>query len=677
DRGRDGVWNVQRWLLPATSDNASDGASASAPGNAAPPWQLRIDDFALDGGVLHLNDGAVAGDNPLQADVDALKLRVQGLQVPAGDQQRPFKFSASARIGAPGAGATAGLVELSGQAGLAPLQAQTQARIERFPVALFAPYAADRMNLRVQRADAGFQGRLAFSLASDGLTLDLGGDALLADVRLATRPDANAARGEELMSWQRLALDGVALALKPGATPRAAIRSATLADFYSRLVITEQGRFNLRDVGAAPADAASAVPTAKAASSVATTTPTDLPFDLTIGQTKLVNGRVDFSDRFIKPNYSSRLTELNGQIGSFRSGSTEMAALEIHGRAAGTANLDIVGQINPTANPPAMDLRAKASDLELAPFSPYAGKYAGYAIERGKLSADLAYKITPDGKLEASNQITLNQLTFGDKVESPDATSLPVRFAVALLKDRNGVIDINLPVSGSLQDPRFSLGGLIWRVIVNLITKAVTSPFALFSGGGSGGEDLSTVEFAPATATLSDASLKALDKVAQALIERPSLTMTVTGAADPQGEAEAERRLFLERRVLTERRRELARAGAAADAPPPALSAQDRTRLVKEVYRQSTMPNKPRNALGFASDIPQPQMEALLRQNHLVSVESMRELALQRGVAVRDALVAKGLDSARLYLAAPKIRVAGEDDTAPWTPRVQLVLAHP
>jgi len=203
--------------------------------------------------------------------------------------------------------------------------------------------------------------------------------------------------------------------------------------------------------------------------------------------------------------------------------------------------------------------------LAVAPLSPYAGKYAGYAIERGKLSMDLHYNVQPDGRLEASNHVILNQLTFGDRIESPSATKLPVRLAVALLSDRNGVIDVNLPISGSINDPQFSVGGIIWQVIVNLIVKIVTSPFALFSGGG--GPDLSVVNFRPGTAVMAGDASAALDKVAKALQERPSLQMTVTGAADPSSEGDAMRDAMLEQRLLTQQRNEALRAGVAASAP--------------------------------------------------------------------------------------------------------------
>jgi len=539
------------------------------------------------------------------------------------------------------------------------------------------------------RAEAGYNGTLVLRQAESGLDLKAGGDVLLGDVHVGSVPDASVRAGnastDELLNWQAFALKGLSFEMKPGAKPLLEVREAALSDFYSRLIVTEQGRFNVQDVAAAPAGAASTPTTAPAPAAAAASAPpgSALPIVVRIGATKLNNGKIDFSDRFVRPNYSAALTELNGQLGALRSDSREMATLELRGRAAGTALLEISGQINPIVKPLALDIRAKASDLELAPLSPYAGKYAGYAIERGKLSMDVAYKIDSDGKLNASNQVTLNQLTFGEKIASPEATKLPVLLAVALLKDRNGVIDVNVPISGSLDDPQFSVGGVIVKVIFNLIAKALTAPFSLLAGGGS--EDLSQVEFVPGTATLSAGSVATIDKVAKALTDRPALKMTVTGASDPASERDAYQQALIDTRLSAEQRREALRSGAApaasaasdavsAPVAAPAFSSDERNRLLKEVYKQTEIPNKPRNVFGLQKDIPPAEMEALLKTRLLVTEEAMRELALQRGIAVRDALIAKGLPSERLFLAAPKLRVSGEDDTK-WTPRVQLSLS--
>jgi hypothetical protein len=395
-----------------------------------------------------------------------------------------------------------------------------------------------------------------------------------------------------------------------------------------------------------------------------------------MGPTRLVNGRIDYADHFVRPNYSAALTELAGSLGPFSSASREMAALQLHGRAEGTAILDIGGRINPLAKPLALDIEARATDLELAPLSPYAGKYAGYAIERGKLSMHVAYKIDADGRLDATNQVVLNQLTFGNPIESPSATKLPVRLAVALLKDRNGVIDINLPVSGSINDPQFSVGGIVVKLIANLLLKAVTSPFSLLAGGGGGGgggPDLSFIEFKPGSTLLADGSAGAIEKVAQALADRPALELTITGSADPASEHEAFQREAIDAQLTSEHRREALRAGAAASAPA-ALAPEDRSRLLKALYRQASLPDKPRNVLGLAKDIPDADMEALLRRSVSVSAETVRQAALARAAAVRDALIARGLTSDRLFLAAPQVRAAGDPDPA-WTPRASLALA--
>jgi hypothetical protein len=537
--------------------------------------------------------------------------------------------------------------------------------VQRWPVHLFEPYfGAALPTIALLRGEASWQGDIDVSQQRDAWAISARGDALLGDVQVHAR-SADGVVGDELLTWNTFALNGLQATLAPAAKPRIEVAEAVLSDFYSRLIVTEQGRFNLQDVAGAPAAAASAPAPAAPAASAA-----ELPLDLSVGATRLVQGRVDFTDRFIRPNYSAQMSELNGRLGAFRSSSREMAAIELRGRAAGTAALEIIGSLNPTAEPLALDIRAKATDLELAPFSPYSGRYAGYAIERGKLSMDVHYKIEPDGKLDAKNQVVLNQLTFGDKVDSPDATKLPVRLALALLTDRNGVIDINLPVSGSINDPQFSVFGLVLRIIGNLLVKALTAPFSLLAGGGA--NDLSLVSFVPGTATPTDAGRAAIDQVAKALADRPALQMTVTGTSDPVSEREAAQRAALETRLAAEQRRERARSGAPADAALPPLQGDERARIVKRVYDDTRLPDKPRNFIGLAKSLPAAEMEALLRAAQPASADTARELALQRGLAVRDALVAKGLPSERLFLAAPRLK---SDDDKDWSPRAQLSLA--
>ena len=734
-RDAEGQFSLQQWLATAPAAQPRPAARSAVPGPAAAgkPWHVTLRDLSVTGGQLQWRDAAVMnneGTGPVQVDVSDLKLRLQGLVWPAqavASTSLP-RLQVAARIGSPATpdrAAAAGEIDWTGRFGLAPVQVDGRLLVKRFPVHLVVPYAGKPLPLHLLHADASYQGQVRAQATPAGWQVGTDGDAQLTELQLNSlaAPGRSPDGGTELLTWQSLSLQGLSLAMAPPARPQLVVREIALDDFFSRLQITEAGRFNLQDVAALPpVTGTAAAATAAASPAMALASPlaaapapaasapggerlaveAGQAMDLDIGGIQLRNGRVDFSDQFIRPNYSAQLTELNGSIGRLRSGTREMASIALRGRAAGTALLDISGQLNPTAKPLALDIRARATDLELAPLSPYAGRYAGYGIERGKLSVDVSYKIDADGKLDAKNQVTLNQLTFGDQVDSPSATKLPVLLAVSLLTDRNGVIDINLPVTGSVNDPKFSVGGIIWQVIVNLLTKAVTAPFSLLAGGS--GPDLSVVQFQPGTAQLADSGRQSLDKVASALTDRPALIMTVTGSADPVSERDATQRAALDARLQVERRRErlrdapasaaataaapvVARAAssaasattsAAAVAAPPAespLTAEDRARLLKRLYQQTPLPDKPRNVLGLLRDLPPAEMEARLLAAMPVTEVTMRELALQRGLTVRDALIGSGLASERLFLAAPKLRSSTEGDAA-WVPQVALTLSN-
>jgi len=692
-RDASGQFDAARWLrasAPAAATPASQPATA--------PWHVQVRSATIADGLVQFADASLHPEQhlpPLRAELGQLQLDVRDFSWFGEHATPPAKVTLSARIGRPAVagskGAHGGELGWKGTLGASPPAARGDLRIVRFPVALVTPWVADKLPVSLLRAEAGYTGHVDVQSAPAGLAVTSAGDALLGDVHLTTlvaaSPASAASAPDELLGWQSLSLKGVKFALKPGATPRLDVGQAELDDLFARVLVTEQGRLNLQDIGgnagapaSAASDAASApIAAAAAASEPATAASAPLPIVVNVGGIKLVNGRVDYADHFVRPNYSAALTELNGSLGAFSSTSRDMAALQLHGRAEGTAILDVTGQVNPLARPLALDIQAKATDLELAPLSPYAGKYAGYAIERGKLSMDVAYKIAADGKLEAKNQVILNQLTFGDAIASPTATKLPVKLAIALLKDRNGVIDIDLPISGSVNDPQFSVGGIVVKLIVNLLVKAVTSPFSLLTGGASGGEgpDMSAIEFRPGTAFVTDASAASLDKVATALADRPALQMTITGSADPQAERTDWQREAIESQLRTMARDDSLRTGAPASAPasaPVTLAPATRSTLLKKLYQQTRLPDKPRNLVGMAKDLPDTEMEALLMKNVAVSDEAMRQQALARAIAVRDALVAKGISSDRLFLAAPNLHAAGADA---WTPRATLALAMP
>lgn len=632
-RAADGRLNTAALMPPA--------GPASAP--ASQPWKLQLAGLSIERGAVRWRDAAVpAGVAPVAVALEPLRLQCGALSWPA---TAPVQTELTASLSPVGdndqpVAAGSGGLQWAGRVGLAPLSAIGTLQARALPLQLFNAYLDPALGLHLQRAELGLKAELTAAQDAQGAWQAGGsGDMRVGPLALMqTRiVDGQRVVGEDLLSWQVLQLDGFKLALAPKAPPRVAVREARLDDAYARLIVNEQGRLNLRDLG--PAEAASAP--APAASGPAP--------EFAVERIRVNRGLVDFSDRFVKPNYSARLSELQGSLGSFSSTSTTMAPLSVKGKVAGTGLLEIDGQLKPVA-PMAMDIAANATDIELAPLSPYAGKYAGYAIERGKLSTKLRYKVEAGGQLTASNQIILNQLTFGDKVDSPDATTLPVRFAVALLKDGNGVIDVNLPVSGSLNDPEFSVGGIVWKLVLNLIGKALTSPFSLFSGSDSPRE----AEIAFRAGSAEPADVDKLDRMAKLLTDKPGVQLTLTGWADPAAEG------------LAIREQRLAMALKADNA-----TTQDAA--LKRLYQAAKLPDKPRNFLGLAKDLPADQMRALLLASYTVDGEALRQLAVARAAAVRDALLARGAPNARVFLAAPKL-CDGACEPG-WRPHVELSLA--
>jgi Domain of Unknown Function (DUF748) len=734
-------WMVERWLVandkpaaqpqpaPASaSANGPAGAPASAPAGAT-PWAVAIGEIGIDGGAVSFSDKANA--RPVAFEITALKMRLNAFAL--GDAQAKsalMPLAASLQIAA--GRQQGGVLDFKGNLGLTPVQAQGALSASRLPVQAFEPYFGDALNIELLRADAGFKGQVAFRQTPAGPLAKVTGDASLEEFR------ANSvAPSEDLLSWKALNLRGVAVALDPGKATRVDVRETVLTDFFARVIVTPEGRINLQDLLKKPEQTAAAtaaskqdatkkgaararidsaagqnnlqnermeldsgpVKTAAAATAPAPQAASGGPAPvINFGPMSLINGKVYFSDRFVKPNYSANLTELTGKLSAFSSvpqagapaapaipasgasapqttspaSTFNMADLELRGRAEGTASLEILGKLNPLAQPLALDITGKVRDLELPPLSPYAVKYAGYGINRGKLSLDVNYLVKPDGQLTAGNKLVLNQLSFGDKVEGAPA-SLPVKLAVALLADRNGVIDLDLPISGSLNDPQFRLGPVIVKVILNVITKAITAPFSLLANafGGAGGDELSSVSFAAGSAQLGAEAKTGLDKVAKALNDRPALKLTVVGTSSLEAERDGYKRARLDDMVRAEKRRATVKGGGSTQdvQADTTVSPAEYPELLKEVYKRADMP-KPRNAIGLAKDLPDAEMEKLLLADIKVTGDAMRELAVQRGVAVKDYLAAARLPTDRLFLGAAKIQAPD----AKWTPRAELNL---
>lgn len=654
-RAADGHWMVQDWL----KTGAKAPAAKSSDGRSDKPWALAVADLRLTGGSLAWRDATQ--DRPVSFDLDDVSLQLRDLNTVPG-KSFSLRLDARMRHGH----AESGRLAWRGSASLTPLAIQGALNAERLPLHALAPYLSDRLNVELRRADASFKGDVRYANPASGMQLQVKGNARLEDVlafTLAQRSPLVAAR--ELLNLKTLSLDGLGLVMQPGKATQFEVRETVLSDFYARITLHENGRFNLQDLTR---------PTAHATDNTARPDPSlpgaagDDPAQeavIRIGPTSLQGGRVDFTDHFIQPNYATQLSGLAGRLGAFASqnaaGALQLADVELRGRAEGSATLEILGKINPLTRPLALDVQGRVRDLELSPLSTYAARYTGYGIEHGKLSVDVAYKVDSDGQLSARNDIVLNQLKFGDAVQGAQS-SLPVKLAVALLADRNGVININLPITGSLKDPQFRLMPIVFRLIGQLVMKAVTAPFSLLAHIFSDDDGaFRAVRFAPGSAMLDAQAQLDLAKVAQVMQERPALKMTVVASASLQAEREALQRAQLHNLVQIEKRQR------GATGP---VSEQEYPELLRAVYRRASFA-KPRNMIGLTKDIPVPDMQALLMANAAVTETDIQMLAIQRGVAVRDYLAALQLPMDRLFLGASKTQVLD----AVWQPQAELNLS--
>ena len=608
-----------------------------------PPWRIDAKQILLDRFKIDVEDRSTA--TPAKTIVSEISLR--GDNFSTVKNQRG-KATLRAKIN------NKGLLRLVGTATMNPVNAKFTVEGQDIELVPFQAYMADKVNFLLTGGAIGTKGELTYEGGAEGgAKLNYQGNVQVADFGSVEKSGA-----QDLLKWKSLALDAMQFNLEPF---QLRIGEITLADFYSRLILGADGKINLQKLTVQQEEKKEEPKTpAKSDEKPAQPPAADNAGDpkaISIGKINLKGGNIYFSDFFVKPNYSANLTSVQGAISELKPEAP--GDLDLQARLDDAAPVDIKGKINPLSKELFLDIVADAREIELNPFTPYSVKYVGYGIEKGKLSFNVKYKLE-NRKLSAENKIILNQLTFGEKIESPDATKLPVLLAVALLKDRNGVIDVDLPISGSLDDPQFSVGGIVLRIFINIITKAVTAPFTLlaaaFGGGGSGdGDELSYIEFATGRSDLDQPDRAKIATLAKALNNRPALNLEIAGRADPSTDLEGLKRVGIERKVKAQKLKDLARRGEAPRSVDDVqINKNDYAQYLKAAYGEESFP-KPRNLIGLAQDLPVPEMEKLMMQYANVGDDEIRQLASQRAQTVRNALLSSGqVGAERLFVVAAK-----------------------
>ncbi len=535
--------DVARRFAPATPEAgvAATTAPPTAPApTAALSTAISIAGVALSGGRVTVTDSALA--KPVSHMLDGIAVNTDRIELNGAAGSKPLTATARATL------QSGGTLQAKARYDLRQQQGEVDLGIERAALAAFSPYLSNSTRLSLDTGEASLGGKLALNSAATasktGESLRFAGKASIRELKLTDQSTQ-----QMFAQWAELSSQDLKLTTGAGGT-RVELADLLLDQPRGDIVIGEDGSLNLTQIGkvgapATPATTAlSSAPAAVAGPAAPATTASSAPGDaaptkVKIDRVQVTGGDVHFADLSLRPQFGTRVSDLSGLIVGISSEASSRAEVSLEGKVDEFGLARLSGTVAPASAAQYTDLKASFRNLEMRNLTPYSGKFAGRKIESGKLSLELEYKVL-ERKLKGENQIVIDNLKLGERVESKDATSLPLDLAIALLSDSKGVIDLGLPVQGSLDDPQFSMGGLVWKAITNLLTKIVTAPFrALGALLGGSGEEFEAVLFEPGEARLLPPEREKLAKLATALEKRPQLKLAIEGRFDRERDREA------------------------------------------------------------------------------------------------------------------------------------------
>lgn len=657
DRNKILNWNRILQQAPGAPAAAAAGAETKKSGANA-PLEVRLARLSVDGVEIGVVDQSAAA--PVRLDLAQGFVTLTDLSL---DLSRAVPLEAGFTLDQGGRFNASGKVIPDTASGRLDL------KLARVSLKPFAPYVNRFARLNLRSGTASSRGKLVFAQSKSGIKLDYRGGFAVDDLAITEEETEQA-----FLGWKKLSSDSLRFRRAPD---RLQLNELVALNPFGKFIIFEDKSINLQRILRTPA---ADQPAAAAAAKSARAAP-EPAFPLAVERLRIIGGNVEFADLSLSPQFGTRMHDLSGVVAGLSTDPATTALVELDGKVDDYGSARVRGSIQPFRATDFTDLKLTFRNLEMTELTPYSAKFAGRKIDSGKLSVDLEYRIR-QRQLTGDNTFVINTLKLGERVDSPDAIKLPLDLAIALLEDSNGIIDLDLPISGSLDDPQFSYGKIIWKAIVNLLTKLVTAPFrALGKLLGVSSEQLEAVNFDPGRSTLLPPEQEKLKLLAEAMARRPALTLTVEPGYDP----DADRRALQEQAM----RREVA-AGTgvklALDEQPGPVDVnsykvqtwlEDRyaERFGKEDY-QKLRTRFRKQSPGGANPITDSRLferlsrrfktrdsgpvsafhtELLTRLTGTIAIDdaALTTLAQARGQTIREALVTLGLDRGRLTVGSP------------------------
>ena len=621
---------------PATAPATADSPK---PEPAAPskPWQVLLKDVQLRNYQVHLADRQVKPAVALE--LGPLNVDMQNFD---SLNQSPFTLKVDSGLG------KQGKIQATGEVNLNPISAKLKVNTQDIDLRVAQSYISPFIRLELRSGMLG--SNLDVNLKSaDPLKLQVTGRAQVDQLHTL-----DTLKTRDFVKWQRLVLEGVNYQHGESLS----IDKVNLLQPYARFMINDDRTTNVDDLLIPQPANSGAKSAAKPASK-------DKPLGIHVGQIAINDGSANFADFSLTPNFATAIQQLNGQIGTIDSRQAKPASVDIKGKVDRYAPVTIKGSVNPFDPMAALDIATSFKRVELTTLTPYSGKFAGFRIRKGRLNLDLHYVITK-GQLKAENKVVVEQLQLGEKVDSADAVDLPIRLAIALLKDSDGKISIELPVTGDLNNPQFSVMPIVWQTLRNLVVRAATAPFKFIGGliTGGGSEDLGNVSFAAGSSELSKDAEGALNTLAKALKERPTLRLEIEGtaAASSDGPFLASQRL--EREYQYNYYKMLQRRGdkVPAQASLLVVPESEKAPLLEGIYRTRLKQQPPAEWKDLSRDDRTAKLKDGVIKFWSSSDVLLRQLGQDRASTIKDYLVDKGqLEDDRVYFIDANLGQAEKD----------------
>jgi uncharacterized protein involved in outer membrane biogenesis len=632
--------NYQQLFAPVIpSQPAAAPAGASAPPREEKPWSILLKQITLKDHAIDFEDRSLA--TPVQIKIAALTAETNDVHIPL---KGALPLSVAMQIN------ETGEIHAKGSVVPNPFQADVTLGLKDIAIRPFQSYFEKVARFDVLSGAVNVDGELHLAVQHPrGPFLSYEGNANVAELTIADRD-----QGNEVASMKRFSLNTIHLTVDPTSL---SIREVGLQEPAVHLVVQSDGGLNLAKLKSSepsPAPTEQKPPPTEKSKSA--------PVPVTIGTVKLLKAAATFRDETLQPPVNTGISDFTGTIKGLSSKQLARADVDLAGRVDRVAPLKIVGTINPLSEDAFTDLAVTFQNLDLTTGGAYIRKYVGYELSKGKLSFDLKYKVSQKS-LEAENKVLVDQLTFGEKTNSPDATSIPVPFVVALLQDRQGRIEIDLPIRGDLNDPDFKYGRVLLSTLGNILTKVAASPFTLLGklvpGGGSG-EELQYFEFEPGSTSLAASELKKAEALIKALQERPGLRLEITGTADPVLDRKALGLQTLKIQLKTKWQQERA-LPKDADFPD-----YEEERMIKERFEQEHVQRAGVVPAPKPDVAPKPPTVEEMRQQLAASIPlddaSLRSLADERAKQMREQVAGEGkLADERVFLTEVNITASGHE----------------